>query len=138
MRCGLKIEVPREKARELYMFTDYYLTPKRFMTFSEYQRLVHRWSYVIIDLLFNDVCERIISDISGEEIEECPFNVEKMRDEIFDILEENEIEWVNIEPMDSDVHVDNKIHIAPVLDFKGNDYKIYLIIEALPGDVQRL
>ncbi|MEM4618947.1 MAG: hypothetical protein QW607_01905 [Desulfurococcaceae archaeon] len=139
----IKIEVPREKASEIYRFTDWYLEPKRFMTWSEYQKLIDLWHKRFIDLIFYNYCD-FIEDLTGEEIDECPFDIEKMRDELFEVLENNEeikkleeelgLTWMDIEPMDYDFHVDGIIEISPVIKFDRDGYKIYLIVEKLPDD----
>lgn len=135
----IKIEVTREKCPELYRFTDLYITPRRFMTWAEYQRLIGRWEFNLIEVL-RGMCENVFDLDEGEE---CPVDTEKMWNEIFDVLESNEefkkmekelgIEWGEIEEMDVDIHVDDKIEISPILEFKGNDYKIYLVITTLNG-----
>ncbi|MEM4429626.1 MAG: hypothetical protein QXM08_00500 [Thermofilaceae archaeon] len=132
----IKIEVKRETAPELYKFTDIYLTPKRFMTVTEYQRLIGSWSDDLIDLVFRDMCN-IVFDL--KEGEECPVDVDKMREEMFNVLadspeiekitEELDVDWGNIDPRDNDIHVDDKIVITPVLEFENDEYKIYLVVD---------
>ncbi|MEM3961378.1 MAG: hypothetical protein QXU60_04505 [Sulfolobales archaeon] len=136
VQIPIKIEVKRENAPELYKFIDLYLTPKRFMTVTEYQRLIGSWPGRLIDLVFRDTCDVIFED------EECPVDVDKIREEIFDALanspeleqltEELDVDWAGIDPRDNDIHVDDKIVIVPVLRFddrKDEEYKIYLVVE---------
>ncbi|MEM4721865.1 MAG: hypothetical protein QXT73_07400 [Candidatus Methanomethylicaceae archaeon] len=132
---SLKIEVPREKAEELYRFTDMYVYPKKFMTWSEYVWMIDMWNYDVIDLVFRDMCDAVFE---LEEEEECPVDREKILDELFDILEGNEelkklgekvgLTWDNIEDRDDHIVVDKKIEIYPTLKVEEDGYKIYLVV----------
>ncbi|MEM4430218.1 MAG: hypothetical protein QXM08_03580 [Thermofilaceae archaeon] len=136
VQTPLKIEVPREKAPELYRFTDLYLRPKRFVTVTEYQRLIGAWSEKLISLVFRDMCDAVF-DLEEEEV--CPVDVDKVRDEIFSVLEnspeiekmteELDVDWGNIDPRDNDIHVDDKVEITPVLRFENGEYKVYLVVD---------
>jgi len=132
----LKIEVPREKAPELYKFTDMYLYPKRFMTWSEYVRMINMWNYDVIDLVFRDMCDAVFE--LEEEEEECPVDRKKILDEFFDALKGNEelkrlgeevgLTWDDIEDRDDHIVVDKKIEIYPTLKVKEDGYTIYLAV----------
>ena len=132
---SLKIEVPREKAAELHRFTDMYVYPKKFMTWSEYQRLLWRWSYDLIKIVYHDMCDMVFDLDEGEE---CPVDKDRIIDEVFDVLSSSEdiqrlgekigLTWEDAEVMDDHIHVNNKIEVYPHLEIREDGYKIYLVV----------
>ncbi|MEM0281637.1 MAG: hypothetical protein QXF00_00880 [Desulfurococcaceae archaeon] len=90
----LKIEVPREKVPELYRFTDVYIYPSKFVTHTEYQKILWMCGYDIVSFLFYGMCWELnvirwfYSEEDGKD--DYLFDPVKAYDEIIDVLYENE------------------------------------------------
>ena len=133
------LEIPREKAPELYKFARFYVYPRTVVTLDEYVRLFkHAFPVDLVDLLTDlRECEEIFGERFGEEF--CPVDPYKVGEEFWRVLEEDPrfremvedsgASLFDIEPEDDKIVVDRMIKIEPYISFEGDDYRIKLLVE---------
>lgn len=133
------LEIPREKAPELYRFVDFYVYPRTVVTLDEYVRLFKRaFPLDLVDLLtgFKE-CEEIFSESFG--VEFCLVDPDKVRKEFWRALEEDPRFWEMVEdsgasvfdvkPEGDKIVIGGMIKIEPYISFEGDDYRIKLLVE---------
>lgn len=139
MSKTIKILISREKGEEIYKFADRYVYPRESMKIDDYvKRIRIMFPKSLMDILRDPhLCEAVFF---LDDLGECDVDPEKISEEFWSSLEENE-EFNNlIRDLNADlwntrideyeIVIDDKITIEPWIDLRDEEYRIYLIVSA--------